>query len=55
MSLRKGAMKLTLLLRPPQQGHCEDQLRWVLVFFPYSNLGSVRSQQGQGLAQCDTA
>lgn len=48
-------MKLTLLLRPPQKGHCEDELSSVLVFFSYSDLGSARSQQGQGIAQCDTA
>lgn len=42
-------MKLTLLLRPPQKGHCEDELSSVLVFFSYSDLGSARSQQGQGL------
>lgn len=59
MSLREGAMKLRLLLRPPQpEGHCEDKLSSVVFFFfspPHSNLGSARSQQGQGIAQCDTA
>lgn len=35
---------------------CENEVSWVLVFFfSHSNLGSRRSQQGQGLAQRDTA
>ena len=58
-SLREATMEAQ---GPSQMGHWwkrwskfSSDLYVVFFFFPHSNLGSGRSQWGQGLAQCDTA
>lgn len=45
----------SLLVRPFPNGPLVKMKLGSVWFFFWSNLGSGRSQQGQGIAQCDTA